>query len=383
MSLLTLGSYFTRYPKDKETQIKKEPICEEFIDLYDDDDFLEIMNMNTEELDKEIYATGKDPDEVLAMIQGNLDNKIIPLKKNVDPINTENLMHLLFNLMDEKIIRDVFNRKKNKFVFAKINPIFSVFIVSILALFIVPPINFQKNKHEVLDVNPISINSVIKEEKKPDDIKFVTKSPIGIHEKNSNPIMKSAWVNRKKILQKETPHNFNKNKFVLKSGETLYKISKEHGFSVASWSLFKDLPSFNEGNVLVVITDKNDLKGLSYIKNDGSVFNYSLEGGKLNKTKSKIYYVDDINVGGKIKTSLSSAILKTKELINNPEMAHILTAKIKNYLKNNSNVDLNSLGADTPYEGSVRVRKNKETNKVMYIEAVNDFLVKEFVIAHR
>ena len=90
-----------------------DDICEGYEDLYEDDDFLEVLKMSPEEVKAEICSHNEDPDEVLARIKGRLDNIVIPLKNKEDnnKIDTENVFNLLFNLVNEKITNDIFSNK--------------------------------------------------------------------------------------------------------------------------------------------------------------------------------------------------------------------------------------------------------------------------------
>ena len=122
---------------DKEVNLSKNTptneICEEYEDLYEDEDFLEILNMSSEQIKDEIRSYDEDPDEVLARIKGRLENKIIPLKtkKDNEKIKTENIFNFLFALVNKKITDDAFTKKKKTRTRTRLTNIFkNVFLIN-------------------------------------------------------------------------------------------------------------------------------------------------------------------------------------------------------------------------------------------------------------
>ncbi len=116
-------------------------VCEEYKDLYKDEDFLEILNMSSEQIKDEIHSYDEDPDEVLARIKGRLENKVIPLiiKKDNEKIKTENIFNLLFSLVNKKITDDIFteNKKNKKNLISRFKSIYLINTVptAIIAVF--------------------------------------------------------------------------------------------------------------------------------------------------------------------------------------------------------------------------------------------------------
>ena len=134
--LITLSSFFKK--QINFTYKEKIESCKEYPDLYADDDFLEISRMSSKELRSEIYTYNKDPDEILALIKGRLDNKITPINKVNEPLYAINFSTFLSNVIDKKIYLDAFNKQQKNNNLSI--PLYSILMVSIITFLFIPPV---------------------------------------------------------------------------------------------------------------------------------------------------------------------------------------------------------------------------------------------------
>ncbi|HIO93441.1 MAG TPA: hypothetical protein EYG68_11465 [Leucothrix mucor] len=167
----------------------------------------------------------------------------------------------------------------------------------------------------------------------------------------------------------------------LTKGDNLYLLLKKHDLLVKNWDTLNGLSSLQEGSKLIIKADNNYVKKVTYIKRDGSITAYEIEGDRINTYTSTLYYPEDLVITGNIVTSLSASLKNNKQLRSNISIAHIITQKVEQYLKTEPSVDFRKMRPDAPYKIEVSVRKNRSDNKIIHVDKVKVDLIDNYIIA--
>ena len=430
MKFLSLKSYFE---KDKKNSHKNttETICKEHLDLYEDEDFLEVLAMNSAEVRAEISSSQESPDEIVALIRGRLDKKIIPLKNNKEVIEPINIMTFLSNLVDKKIIMDAFNNPPKKKAFTGLFiPLSSVLMVSIIAVFVAPPIvgNPPPSTLKEENIALIQKNQQLKREMtkliEQQKLELAADDTVRLHvveydANNTSPIELSHFREDSSLTLSilknsltddylvttnfDIPPVANRSKrddnispqpdivaspfsapdlsLNLTKGDNLYLLLKKHDLLVKNWDTLNGLSSLQEGSKLIIKADNNYVKKVTYIKKDGSSTAYEIEDDRINTYTSTLYYPEDLVITGNIVTSLSASLKNNKQLRSNISIAHIITQKVEQYLKTEPSVDFRKMRPDAPYKIEVTVRKSWSDNKIIHVDKVKVDLIDNYIIA--
>ncbi len=430
MKFLSLISYFSKNKKNVKTSPKNvtETICKEHSDLYDDEDFLEVLAMSSEEVRADIRSYQESPDEIVALIRGRLDNKITPLKNNKETIN---IMTFLSSLIDKKIIMDAFNKSKKKNTFRdSFSSLPAILIVSVVAFFVAPPIIgnsdytfvkkenialIQKNKEQINNMKRLIEKQKLElaryesirdnfVDSDTNDTPLVALSPL--HEDSSltisllNKSLSDDYLVTTSFYNKpiNTEYNIDSNissqavislasrsnedlNFNLKYGDNLYHLFKKNDLLVNNWNTLNGLSSLQAGSKLIIKTDNNYVKEIKYIRRDGSITNYEIKDRNIKKHDSKLYYAENIVITGNIDTSLSASLKNNELFKNNISIARIITQKVEQYLKTDASIDFRKMRPNAPYKIEISVRKNRSNDKIIHVDKVKVDQLDNYVIA--
>ena len=382
-------------------------------DLYEDDDFIKILKMDSEEIRTEVYSQKQDPDEVLAIIRAELGKKVIPIEKNKNYNYPIDASSLLFNIANKKILKESFSVKKTNTVSLSKITVSPAIIITFTILFFIPikelfpiiPIgNNDKNTNTYVNPFPTRQNNIALINKKPLNLPLINNNEISpVFTANMNIILKEENNNFEKININKNPIRITSrdgakslvtlamltakknrpDKIILpiESGDNLYRLTKEYNFPIKSWKVLEGLPNLVEGNTLELTMGDKYIEKVAYVKNDGLVYSCSLDTNcNTNTYHEKRYSIEDRTLRGKVLISLAKSIRNNKQLKNNALMADRITYKIKNYSKqNNPNNDINNISSDLFYtiKLKVRIKKqgNNEDNEIIGIEKIENFII--------
>ncbi|MCK5902782.1 MAG: hypothetical protein KAG28_06500 [Cocleimonas sp.] len=441
LSLLTNSSATSYSPKQR----KVEPICEEYAELYEDDDFLEILKMSSEEVKSKIRSYDENPDEILSRIKGRLDHTVIPLRieKKEPKVKTEHIINLLHNIVSLKITHDIFHIKKQHQkpdVSEKIKQAFSrkklfliggvptallastFSIISINNSFMISS-NPSENKITLTAVLPAIKQNEEKNKKQPIKIASSIIMPKNISsDEEYNSSMKKI-IERYLINNDSQYANIMKNNNVsaligirsndfkqsnkvinvaihdikkyqtsikiinIKKNDSYSSLKKIHKFHIKDWKGIKELPQLISGNKLALITQDNTLTSVGYINKSGLMKEIALYEKGIKELGEKKYYKDamfDLNGFIKEDQNLYKLIYDSPEFKDNKKMANIIAEKLRAFMSQKETpIQFNKIEIGSGFTFSVAIGRDQKTDHIIYIGKVKQANIRLHVASNR
>lgn len=399
-------------------------------DLYKDKDFIEVKQMSSEAIRAEIKAGGEDPDDVLALIKGRLENKIIPVNANKNTKPNIDIASLLIEIVNKKIINDIFESKPTKINRASFfikGGYYFLIVVSILlfakSIFGLEGENsivlaenkniINHEKSEITNIYNIPMTKI--EDLKPvsEDRTEPTLSTINTNDQyttnrvlfsaegnnnlehlyitsiNKNPYRENS--NHQVMLEKTVFNNkeediflskeYNKIKITnkniitrrIKKGDSLYAIFKEENIETKNTNDLKNLPPLISGKTIVLAMKDNYVEKITYKNGYGISHVFFLNSTKENKKIENKYQTSVVKIEIKLdsteKNSFFTALRSNEIFVKNNLLADRATFKIESYFKDNHpSKDLSKLKKGAGFLITLELRRYK--NEILDIEKI-------------
>ena len=367
---------------------------------------------------------------MLALIKGRLENKIIPVNANKNTKPNIDIASLLIEIVNKKIINDIFESKPTKINRASFfikGGYYFLIVVSILlfakSIFGLEGENsivlaenkniINHEKSEITNIYNIPMTKI--EDLKPvsEDRTEQTLSTINTNDQyttnrvlfsaegnnnlehlyitsiNKNPYRENS--NHQVMLEKTVFNNkeediflskeYNKIKITnkniitrrIKKGDSLYAIFKEENIETKNTNDLKNLPPLISGKIIVLAMKDNYVEKITYKNGYGISHVFFLNSTKENKKIENKYQTSVVKIEIKLdsteKNSFFTALRSNEIFVKNNLLADRATFKIESYFKDNHpSKDLSKLKKGAGFLITLELRRYK--NEILDIEKI-------------